>query len=147
MGEVPEWRAAAISEIEALKPKYVERHGWEPRIVESQEAVDLFVRLQGARLPEQAFLLRVRYLPDWRVAGRREAFVDPDDPEITGAAFWPQNGSGINPNYVHNGVPTPAICLRGFWGYHSVLHTDKPMEGGDLLRSLVELQTILDHGG
>jgi hypothetical protein len=36
------------------------------------------------------------------------------------------------------------ICLRGVWGYHSVLHTDKSMEGATLLLFLVELQEVLD---
>ncbi len=91
-------------------------------------------------------MLRLRYLADWQVAGRREAFVDPDDRAHADPRFWPPEGNGLNPNYQHNGVSTPVICLRGVWGYHSVLHTDQSMDGATLLRFLVELQRVMDRG-
>jgi hypothetical protein len=142
--EVADWRDEALAEIAALKPYYVEKHAWQPGLVDSEGEVDLFVRLRGRRFPGKEYLLRLRYLPDWRQAGRREAFVDPDDREKAGPRFWPPEGNGLNPNHQHNGVLTPAICLRGVWGFHSVLHADQSMDGASLLRFLVELQKVMD---
>lgn len=140
-----DWREDARAEIAALKPRYVKKHGWQPETVETEEAVDLFVRLVGRRFPEKEYLLRLRYLPDWREAGRRETFVDPDDREHADPKFWPREGNGLNPNYQHNGALMPVICLRGVWGYHSVLHADRPMDGTSLLLFLVELQRVMDR--
>ena len=36
-------------------------------------------------------------------------------------------------------------CLRGAWGYHSVLHADRPMGDSTLLAFLLELQKVLDE--
>jgi hypothetical protein len=144
---VGDWREDARAEIEALKPHFVDKHGWQPEIAESEEAVDLFVRLRGRRFPGQEYLLRLRYLPDWQQAGRHEAFVDPDDHEHADSEFWPPEGNGLNPNYRRQ--PTepviPCICLRGVWGFHSLLHTEQPMdETATLQRFLVELQRVMD---
>jgi hypothetical protein len=141
---VADWRDEALAEMSALKPYYVTKHGWQPDVAESEGAVDLFVRLRGRRFPGKGFLLRLRYLPDWQQAGRREAFVDPDDREHADPEFWPAAEAPLNPNHQHNGKLTPVICLRGVWGYHSVLHTDQSMEGATLLLFLVELQKVLD---
>jgi hypothetical protein len=142
---VPDWRDRARTEIGALKPYYVDNHGWRPEIVESEEAVDLFVRLRGRRFPDEEYLLRLRYLPDWQTAGRREAFVDPNDREAADAKFWPPAGNALNPNYQRNGALTPVICLHGVWGFHSVLHPDQPMdESATLQRFLVELQQVMN---
>jgi hypothetical protein len=139
------WRENARTEIEALKPYYVRKHRWRPEVVESEETVDLFVRLRGRRFPGEEYLLRLRYLPDWQTAGRREAFVDPNDPDDTDARLWPPAGNGLNPDYQHNGARVPVICLRGVWGFHSVLHPEQPMdESATLQRFLVELQKVMD---
>jgi hypothetical protein len=144
---VGDWRADALAEIAALKAYYVETYGWQPEVVETEEAVDLFVRLRGRRFPDKEYLLRLRYRPDWKTASRREAFVDPADRDYADPKFWPPEGNGLNPNYAHNGRPTPVICLRGVWGFHSVLHTDQPMnESATLQHFLVELQRVMDHG-
>jgi hypothetical protein len=141
---VGDWREEARAEIAGLKRYYVGKHGWQLDIAESEEAVDLFVRLRGRRFPDKEFLLRLRYLPDWQEAGRREAFVDPDHRAHADPEFWPSTEAPLNPNYQHNGKLTPVICLRGVWGYHSVLHSDQPMDGATLLLFLVELQEVLD---
>lgn len=147
------WREAARSEISALKPYYVEKNGWHLEVDDRDNALDLFVSMTGKHLHGRRYELRLRYLPDWQVAGRREAFVDPDARENSGPRYWPAKGdppiliqdAPLNPNYQHNGSLTPVICLRGVWGYHSVLHADQSAEGHPLLRFLVELQEVLDR--
>jgi hypothetical protein len=143
-----DWREAALAEATSLKPYFVAKHGWMPEIVDGggAEVVDLFVHLHGRRFPDQEFALRLRYQPDWQQAGRREAFVDPLNRDRSGPEFWPPEGNGLNPNYAWNGVITPVICLRGVWGFHSVLHAERPMDKEDtaLVQLLVELQKVLD---
>lgn len=136
------WKEEAREEIEALKTYFVEKHGWAPRTVDRDDgdSLDLFVTFTSRRLDGRRFVLRLRYQPDWKVAGRRETFVNPDDPEREGIEHWPVGISGINPQ--HN---PPCICLRGAWGYHSVLHTDRPMGDSSLLNLLVELQEVFDQ--
>ena len=143
-----DWREAARAEATALKPYYVKKYGWNPVVVENNhKALDLFVDLRGRRFPGKAYVLRLRYQPDWQQAGRRESFVDPESRDRAASEFWPPEGSPLNPNYMHNGVLTPVICLRGVFGFHSVLHTERPMDSDDasLLRFLVELQKSM-HG-
>jgi hypothetical protein len=140
------WREDARAEIDGLKPHFVSKHGWSPHVVEHEGAdvLDLIVTLRSKRLGGRVLALRLRYQPDWQVAGRREAFVDPDDPSREGPAHWPPardpNVRGVNPE--HN---PPCICLRGVWGYHSVLHADRPMGDTTLLGFLLELQKVLDE--
>src|SRR4051794_890115 len=136
-----EWREAALSEVRGLKPHFVAKHGWNPMIVadanEGEDGpVDVLITLRGPRLADQVYALRLRYLEDWQVAGRREAFVDPTDPATEGVVHWPAANTvrGINPQ--HN---PPAICLRGVYGYHSVLHTEQRPDGTTLLCFLLEL--------
>ncbi len=140
-----EWRERALAEIKGLKPHWVQKHGWEPEVAQREGMIDLFVTLRARRLDGKLFVVRLRYLPDWQVSGRREAFVDPDDHGHAGAEFWPPEGGGINPKHDHNGVRVSVICLRGVWGYHSVLHSDRPMDGASLIRLLLELQRVLDR--
>jgi hypothetical protein len=149
-----DWREAALDEIQKLKLRWSERFRWEPCYVEvkgppgegedegSIVAIDLYIRLRGRRLGERTYLLRLQYLPDWQVAGRREAFLNPDDPTQEGTSFWPPNGTvrGINP--ANN---PPAICLRGAWGYHSVLHPAERPTGTTLNGLLLELQKVVDE--
>lgn len=144
------WAEEAVAEITSLKPHWVAKHLWNPRHVihkadgETGEvsAVDLFVDLQGGRLGDKIYLLRLRYLPDWRQAGRREGFVNPEDPNHEAPEFWPPNGSVRSLNPSHS---PPAICLRGVWGYHSVLHTSERPDGTTLLGFLLELQKVIDE--
>jgi hypothetical protein len=145
------WREAALSEIAALKPHWVAKHSWGPRTVEREDAIDLYTSFRGTRLGEREreHVLRLRYRPDWQVAGRRETFVDPEQPEREGREFWPAEGAvrGVNPNYRIDGQVafTPCICLRGAWGYHSVLHSNESAEGSSLLGLLLELQEVIDE--
>jgi hypothetical protein len=142
-----DWRGAALAEATSLKSYYVDKYGWKPEIVDDgAEVIDLFIHLRGRRFPDQHYLLRLRYQLDWQKAGRREAFVDPANRDEAGQEFWPPEGNGLNPNYAWNGVLTPVMCLRGVWGFHSVLHPERPMEKEDpgLLHFLTELQKVLD---
>ncbi len=145
---MPDWREAARAEIAALKPYYVAKHGWQPEVVEREDALDLFVHLRGRRFPGKEYLLRLRYLADWQSAGRHEAFVDLGDRERADPTFWPPEGNGLNPNYRREptGPVIPCICLRGVWGFHSLLHTEQPIdESATLQRFLVELQSVMDR--
>ena len=144
-----EWRTVALADINGLKRHWVEKHGWRPEIADSDEVVDVFVCLSGRRLGEKAYVLRIRYQSDWQTAGRREAFVDPDDHAREGIEFWPpeQTIRGVNPNYRPQvpGPVIPCICLRGVWGYHSVLHSTERPDGTTLLGFLLELQEVIDE--
>ena len=136
------WREDAEAEIAGLKPHFVSRHDWSLSVdePEGRDELDLIVRLKSKRLDGRLIGLRLRYLPDWQVAGRREAFVDPEDPSREGPEHWPRNVRAVNPD--HN---PPCICLRGVWGYHSVLHADRPMGDSTLLDLLLELQKVLNE--
>jgi len=143
-----EWVDRALAEIDGLKRHWVKKYGWAPRRTVQRDdaakptAVDLYVDLRGRRLGDKTYVLRLRYLPDWQVAGRREAFVDPSGPAEPDVASWPPSGSvrGINPNNA-----PPVICLRGVWGYHSVLHSNERPDGSTLLGFLLELQKVIDE--
>jgi hypothetical protein len=137
------WREDARAEIDGLKPHFVAKYGWSPRVVEPDgtDWLDLIVTFVSKRLGGRVLALRLRYQPDWQIAGRREEFVDPREPSREGLEHWPPPGvRGINPE--HN---PPCICLRGVWGYHSVLHSDTPMGDTTLLGFLLELQAVLDE--
>lgn len=140
------WREDARAEIDGLKGYWVSKCGWSPRVIEpeGQELLDLIVTLGSKRLPGRVLALRLRYQPDWQIAGRREAFVDPDEPASDGLEHWPPardpNVRGVNPEH-----DPPCICLRGVWGYHSVLHADRPMGDSTLLDFLLALQWVLDE--
>lgn len=138
------WREDARGEIDGLKAHFVSKYGWSPRVIEpedeNEDVFDLVATLRSKRLGGGIFALRLRYLPDWQVAGRREAFVDLSDPSLEGHQHWPRDVQAIKPE--HN---PPCICLRGVWGYHSVLHADRPMGDSTLLGFLLELQQVLDE--
>ena len=140
------WREDARAEIDGLKPYFVSKYGWAPCLIEpeGEDLLDLIVTFRSKRLGGRVFALRLRYQPDWQVAGRRETFVDPEDPCRDGLEHWPPARDagvrGVNPE--HN---PPCICLRGVWGYHSVLHPDRAMGDSTLLGLLLELQVVLDE--
>lgn len=139
------WREDARSEIGGLKQHFVNKHGWQPQVSESDdpERLDMVVTLTSRRLAGRRLALRLRYQPDWQKVGRREAFVNPENYEQEGLEYWPGTQPGVRAvNPQHN---PPCICLRGLWGYHSVLHTDKPMGDTTLLNLLLELQKVLDE--
>lgn len=142
-----EWRAAALDEIGGLGQHWIEKYGWQPTHSESDDGINLFIRMRGRRTADREFLLRLRYEPDWQVAGRRESFVDPAHPDVVGRDSWPAGGAvrGVNSDHQVNGVPTPAICVRGTWGYHSVLHVNERTDGTTLGGLLLELQKLFDE--
>lgn len=143
-----DWRDEALDEIEALKSYWIGKHGWDPLVVEGDDAVDLFIHLRGSRLGGETYLLRLHYQSDWQTAGRREAFVDPRQPSQAGLEFWPPEGiRGVNPKHRPDpaGPIVPCICLRGVWGYHSLLHANENPEGTSLLTFLLELQEVIDE--
>lgn len=140
------WRDAAREEIAGLKPRFVAKHGWSPQVIERDGAdvLDLIVTLRSNRLGGRVLALRLRYQPDWRVAGRREAFVDPNDLSREGIEYWPP-ASGPNVRGINPRRNPPCVCLRGVWGYHSVLHPNEPMGDTTLLNLLLELQAVLNE--
>jgi hypothetical protein len=136
------WEEAALADIATLKRHHAARHQWVPSVAHRDGNVDLFVAISGRRTPGKRYVLRLRYGSGWMLAGRREDFVDPEDLTRSGRDFWPAESiRGINPNQ----SPVPAICLRGVYGYHSVLHPNEPGEGTSLMRFLVELQQVFDE--
>lgn len=149
---VDAWRKEALDEIANLKPYWVAKHDWQPEHVVSDDAIDLYVHLVSRRLNGREFLLRLRYLSDWQTAGRRETFVNLEDRSEDGTKFWPPTASvrGVNPEHrpqPPNGPIIPCICLKGVWGYHSVLHANERPDGTTLVGFLVELQGVLDEVG
>ena len=136
------WMDDAVEEIDALGARLVERHEWAPSMSKTNEHVDLFITMR--RNPDTRYALRLRYAPDWQVAGRREEFVNPQDYSDAGTQWWP---NGVNA--VKSTHRPPAICLVGYWGFHSVLHQSDGRTPGthSLRRVLRDLQTEIMHAG
>ena len=142
-----DWLDEAVQEINGLKGHWVTKHGWDPRWVQETDAIVLYVDMTSKRLDGREFLLRLRYEPDWQEVGRREAFVDLSPPHDASAEFWPPKDKvrGVLPDHNRNGRVISCICLRGVWGYHSVLHPNEGMEGASLLGFLLELQKVMNE--
>lgn len=134
------WREDALAEIDSIKCRWADRYGWQPHSVEEEDTdyIDLYVRFSSKKQPGP-FLLCLRYQEDFRTAGRREAFVDPDDKTTEGPSSWPA-GSAFK-----SGNSPPAICLEGTWGFHSALHRDRDGRRANLNRLLMEIQRCLDQ--
>jgi hypothetical protein len=144
-----DWRAEALEEIRSIKPRWIEKYGWSPDINaqgELENEIDLYVRFQRLEAdqptdaPPRSYLLRLRYLADFKAAGRREQFVDPEDRTREGAEYWPTNINGFNP-----GANPPTICLEGTYGFHSQLHRERAGERANLNRLLLEIQKCLSQ--
>lgn len=140
------WREKALAEIQGIKAVWASRYGWDPETREREGDIDLYVRFarRGPGTPPgeevvERFVLRLRYQSDFDTAGRREAFVNPEDLDEEGPQFWPSAISGINP-----GNNPPAICLEGTWGFHSVLHRERDGRRASLNRLLMEIQQCLN---
>lgn len=133
-----DWVDAALAEIDGLSDRLVLRHAWAPSVGRGADHLDLFVWIR--RRAGADHVLRVRYLADWRVAGRREDFVDPEDFTQAGPCWWPQGVHGVNAAH-----GPPCICLRGFWGFHSVLHPGGEPAARPLGVMLRDLQTQMDR--
>ncbi len=141
------WRAEALEEIRSIKPRWVEKYGWSPQIDTDEEHadyIDLYVRFrrrepgQAADAAPKTYVLRLRYLADFKTAGRREQFVDPEDWTKEGSAYWPTGVTGYNP-----GSSPPTICLEGTYGFHSQLHRERDGRRANLNKLLLEIQKCL----
>ena len=144
-----DWREDALADARAIKQHFATKFGWRPSVAATPEAIDVFVRLRGRRLGQREYALRLRYLSDWQIAGRREAFVDPTDHTRDGPGHWPPDGTirGVNSDYrpLPSGPICPCVCLRGVYGYHSVLHPNERPDGTTLTNFLLELQAVIDE--
>jgi len=138
-----EWAKAALDEIDELRRHWVVRHGWSPSVHKTDDAIELFVRITSRRLANRIYVIKLAYGPEWREAGRREDFVDPDDYAKAGRDHWPVHGTVRA--VLTNNNPGPAICLKGTFGYHSMLHTTERPAGTSLGRLLLELQGVFDE--
>lgn len=141
------WRKKALDEIASIKPVWNERYRWNPMVRLPKEApeveaaqVDLYLSFRGKRTGTRQYLLRLRYASDFETAGRREAFVNPENVEEEGPQFWPSIGSPFNPTH-----SPPAVCLEGAWGFHSVLHRERDGRRANLNKLLMEIQRCLDR--
>ena len=136
------WQESALADIDTLKLGWIRRYGWSPSVARGGDFVDLFVSVGGRRFGGSRYIMRLRYLEDWRDAGRREDFVDAEDFEKAGREHWPRASvRGVNPGH----SPMPAICLRGAFGFHSILHPAESASGTSLQRFLLELQQVVDE--
>jgi hypothetical protein len=144
------WRAAALAEIRSIKAHWVEKYGWAPLVEDQDGRIDLYVRFvrQAPRSGQpvetdaqvERWTLRLRYQDDFATAGRREAFVDPDDVGREGVAFWPTGHAAFK----RDNSP-PVICLEGTWGFHSFLHRERNGRQASLNKLLMEIQECLDQ--
>jgi hypothetical protein len=141
------WKEAAAADVASLKPRFAEKYKWRPEVHIEDDRVDLDIRLTGKRVGGKEYVLRLRYLSDWEKVGRREDFVNPERSDESGRRFWPPKETvrGVNPEYQHNGVVTPSICIKGVFGYHSVLHSAEPPDGTTLTWFLVHLQAAFNE--
>lgn len=133
-----DWRTNALAEIRGIKPHWGQRYGWAPVVRERDGCIELFVRFNSRKLG-RTFTLRLRYQNDFETAGRREAFVDPENLDVEGLEFWPPEKGAFKRN--HN---PPAICLEGTYGFHSHLHKDRDGRQANLNRLLIEIQQCLN---
>jgi hypothetical protein len=131
-----DWRQRACQEIQGIRPYWSEKYGWAPRSEEHEARIDLYVHF--VKKPGTKYLLRLRYEPDFETAGRREAFLSPDDGKREGREFWPE-GSAFK-----TGENPPAICLEGTHGFHSRLHRDRDGRVANLNKLLLEIQKCLN---
>jgi hypothetical protein len=138
-----EWRQKALAEIKTIKPAWAAKYGWDPEVREDDGCIDLVVRLTrraASTRPPSRFVLRLRYQSDFETAGRREAFVNPENLAEEGPQFWPSGVRGFNP------TNSPAtICLEGTWGFHSFHHRERDGRRANLNRLLLEIQKCLNE--
>lgn len=135
-----DWREKAQAEIRGIKATWATKYGWAPEVQEQEgsDGIDLHVRFVAKKSGRQ-FALRLRYQSDFETAGRREAFVDPENVECEGSQFWPTGVSGFNST---NSPQT--ICLEGTWGFHSHHHRDRDGRRANLNKLLMEIQKCLN---
>lgn len=138
-----EWRDKALAEIASIKPYWARKYGWNPTHVERDDAIDLYVRFErraGADPDKRSiFALRLRYKENYETAGRIETFVNPENLDEEGIAFWPVGVSGINP-----GENPQTICLEGTWGFHSHHHRERDGRTARINRLLMEVERCIN---
>jgi hypothetical protein len=135
-----EWQRTALAEIASVKPRFIEKHGWQLRVVEDTDRVTLYVRLRHKHHRERVRMLRLVYGPGFPGERPREGFVNPEDPDQEGLEFWIDDGEGAF-KLKHN---PPVICLEGTWGFHHELHRDRDPRRSSLNKLLLETQQCLD---
>lgn len=135
-----EWKKQALAEIEGIKSFWSRKYGWAPVTNEGDDHVDLFITFRRAKEPDRRFVLKLRYEKDFKTAGRREDFVDPEDLSQAGEERWPQGVRGFKSNRKR-----PAICLEGTYGFHSDLHQDRDGRLASLNKLLLEIQQCFDE--
>ncbi len=135
-----DWQARAHAEIASIKAMWAEKYGWSPEVVDAETIVDLLVHFRRRHPGSEpaTFLLRLRYESDFETAGRREMFVNPNNPNEEGPEWWPKNVSAFKIE-----VP-PRICLEGTYGFHSHLHRDRDGRRANLNRLLMEIERCLN---
>lgn len=136
----PDWRQTALAEIASIKPRFIEKHGWQITVVADESRVTLFVRLRHVRDPKRVRMLRLVYGPGFPAERPREGFVNPDDLEQEGLEFWINDGEGA----LKLQRTVPVICLEGTWGFHHVLHRDRDPRRASLNKLLLEIQECYD---
>lgn len=135
-----DWRRQVRSEIARINRKWSQRYGWTPVLKEGgDDHLDLYVTFSRKQEPDKVYVLRLRYLEDFRTAGRREDFVDPQDWCNAGKTHWPNGVRGFKLNRT-----PPGICLEGTYGFHSDLHKDRDGRKANLNRLLMEIQRCLN---
>lgn len=135
-----DWREEALAEIDSIRSIWKERFGWRPEIRKHEDHIDLYVHFSREQTENDTYVLRLRYLPDFKTAGRAEAFVNPDDFKDEGTEFWPTGSNAFKPNR-----DSPAICLEGTRGFHTDLHRDRDARKASLNKLLLEIQRCLDQ--
>lgn len=135
------WKEKALQEIAMIKPRFVQRCGWQLETVIEEDRVILYVRLQHRHHPARVRVLRLTYGPSFPDERPREAFVDPENPDQEGIEFWIDDGERA---FKQNHNP-PVICLEGTWGFHHRLHKDRDPSQANINRLLLEIQTCFDR--
>lgn len=109
-----DWHQAALDDIAGLSNVWVARYGWDPRVVDDADHIDVYLTFEH---PNGPYLLRLRYEPNFLEVGRREDFCNPDNPDEIGPEHWPPEGGAFKRG-------KQAICIPGTFGYHRKLHAN-----------------------
>jgi len=121
MSKAADWKQAAWSEIQSIKPYYIQRHGWEIKTEEDDDSIRLHVKMaHQEKGPVKVFLLT--YTSGFPEIRPREDFVNPDNYSQSGIEYWIEDNQQAFKTTHNEG---PIICLQGTWGFHHVLHKDR----------------------
>ena len=83
-----EWRELVHSEINSIKQYFIQKYGWVLQTKEGNDFVHLFVRMHHAGDVNKVKVLRLTYGSKFPNERPREDFVNPDDYQEAGLAFW-----------------------------------------------------------